>query len=82
MLAARNGTIDPDRPREQERGLCMEPRIKRTIKRLTPEELDLREEALRRKQVSDSILDLIYQKVMEKGSKKKELKTEEGLTDI
>lgn len=60
----------------------MEPRIKRTIKRLTPEELDLREEALSRKQVSDSILDLIYQKVMEKGSKKKELKTEEGLTDI
>lgn len=57
-------------------------RVRRTIKRLTPEEIDLKQEAQRRKQISDSILDLVYQKVMEKGSKRKDLQTEEGLTDL
>ncbi len=57
-------------------------RVRRTIKRLTPEEIDLRQEAQRRKQISDSILDLVYQKVMEKGSKRKDLQNEEGLTDL
>lgn len=57
-------------------------RVRRTIKRLAPEEIDLKEEAQRRKQISDSILDLVYQKVMEKGSKRKDLQTEVGLTDL
>ncbi len=56
--------------------------VRRTIKRLTPEELDLNQEAQRRKQISDSILDLVYQKVMEKRSKRKGLQAEEGITDL
>jgi len=56
--------------------------VKRTIKRLAPEELDLNQEAQRRKQISDSILDLVYQKVMEKRSKRKGLQAEEGITDL